>query len=76
MRIRVRQSNFFEGMIQPEADFRRHRLGSAIDTAPVTMPVIDGLIAATALVHGLTVVTRNVSDIIRTGVPYMNPLTV
>jgi predicted nucleic acid-binding protein len=33
----------------------------------------DTLIAATALVHGLTVVTRNVGDFEPTGVPYLNP---
>ena len=36
-------------------------------------PVVDGLIAATALVHGLTVVTRNVADFEPTGVPLLNP---
>lgn len=33
----------------------------------------DALIAATALVHGLTVVTRNTGDFLRTGVPLLNP---
>lgn len=33
----------------------------------------DALIAATALVHGLTVVTRNVGDFQPTGVPLLNP---
>jgi predicted nucleic acid-binding protein len=33
----------------------------------------DALIAATALVHGMTVVTRNVSDFAPTGVPILNP---
>lgn len=33
----------------------------------------DALIAATALVHGMTVVTRNVSDFAPTGVPLINP---
>jgi toxin FitB len=33
----------------------------------------DALIAATALVHGMTVVTRNVADFTRTGVPVLNP---
>jgi hypothetical protein len=33
----------------------------------------DALIAATALVHGLTVVTRNSSDFRRTGVKLVNP---
>src|SRR5690554_1127699 len=33
----------------------------------------DALIAATALVHGMTVVTRNVNDFKLTGVPLVNP---
>jgi toxin FitB len=33
----------------------------------------DALIAATALVHGMTVVTRNVADFKPTGVPLINP---
>ncbi|MGR3886067.1 type II toxin-antitoxin system VapC family toxin [Pseudomonas sp. 1152_12] len=33
----------------------------------------DAPIAATALVHGLTVVTRNVSDFKSSGVPLLNP---
>jgi predicted nucleic acid-binding protein len=41
--------------------------------APDPVPVIDGLLAATAIVHGLTLVTRNLKDIERTGVRCMNP---
>ncbi|WP_228974168.1 type II toxin-antitoxin system VapC family toxin [Paraburkholderia gardini] len=33
----------------------------------------DAVIAATALVHGMTVVTRNTDDFILTGVPLLNP---
>lgn len=33
----------------------------------------DALIAATALVHGMAVVTRNVADFKPTGVPTLNP---
>jgi predicted nucleic acid-binding protein len=38
-------------------------------------PERDSLIAATALVHSLTVVTRNVTDFTATGVPLHNPWT-
>jgi predicted nucleic acid-binding protein len=37
------------------------------------VPVIDGLLAATALDHNLTLVTRNNSDVAGTGVPTLNP---
>ncbi|AEU34577.1 type II toxin-antitoxin system VapC family toxin [Granulicella mallensis] len=57
----------------------------AIDTAiaqrsahlhvPDPRPVRDGLIAATALVHGMTVVTRNTADFATTGVLLLNPWT-
>jgi predicted nucleic acid-binding protein len=40
---------------------------------PPTLPVIDALLAATALVHGLTLATRNVRDLARSGVPTVNP---
>jgi toxin FitB len=55
----------------------------AVDTAvalrsarlhvPDLRPVRDALIAATALVHGMRVVTRNVADFEPTGVPTLNP---
>ena len=38
-----------------------------------TFPVPDGLIAATARVHNLTLVTRNVADFADTGVDVVNP---
>jgi predicted nucleic acid-binding protein len=40
---------------------------------PDPRSVRDGLIAATALVHGMTVVTRNVVDFEPTGVLTLNP---
>lgn len=36
-------------------------------------PVVDTLIAATALAHGMTLVTRNVADMNDTGVALINP---
>jgi predicted nucleic acid-binding protein len=38
-----------------------------------TMPLRDSMIAATALEHQLTVVTRNVRDFAPAGVPLLNP---
>lgn len=38
-------------------------------------PAVDGLLAATARVHGLTLVTRNVTDVRRTGVSVLDPFT-
>jgi predicted nucleic acid-binding protein len=37
------------------------------------MPVIDGQLAATALIHGMTFVTRNSSDVECCGVMLLNP---
>ncbi len=48
------------------ADLRRH--GRA-------MPIKDSLIATTALLHGLTVATRNVPDFEKAGVNTVNPFT-
>ncbi|HEX7678451.1 MAG TPA: type II toxin-antitoxin system VapC family toxin [Thermoanaerobaculia bacterium] len=42
-------------------------------SVPDPLPVIDGLLAATAKVRGLTLVTRNTADIARTGVSSFNP---
>jgi predicted nucleic acid-binding protein len=41
--------------------------------APDPLPVLDGLLAATAQVHGLTLVTRNLKDVERSGVSCQNP---
>ncbi|MHB1595715.1 MAG: PIN domain-containing protein [Streptosporangiaceae bacterium] len=39
------------------------------------LPVINALIAATARVHGMNVVTRNVKDFELAGVQVLNPFT-
>jgi predicted nucleic acid-binding protein len=38
-----------------------------------TVPLLDGMIAATALHHDLTVATRNIRDFKKTGVKTVNP---
>ena len=42
---------------------------------PDPVPVVDGLMAATALVHDWTLVTRNVADVRSTGVRLLNPFS-
>lgn len=42
-------------------------------TAPRPLPVIDSLLAATALTHGWTLVSRNERDLATTGVSVLNP---
>ena len=38
-----------------------------------TLPLVDSLLAATAKVRGLTLVTRNIKDVARTGIHCVNP---
>ena len=40
---------------------------------PDPLPTVDGLLAATALVHQLSVVTRNVRDLARSGCACLDP---
>lgn len=48
-----------------------NRWGPLNVTDPI--PTVDGLLAATALEHGMTLVTRNTRDVERTGVVTLNP---
>lgn len=41
--------------------------------APDPLPFIDGLLAATAIERGLTLVTRNTRDVAKTGVRLLDP---
>jgi predicted nucleic acid-binding protein len=49
------------------------RLAAEAAMTKLPLPVIDGLLAATAVQHDLTLVTRNIKDVARTGVPLFNP---
>ena len=42
-------------------------------SVPDPLPTVDGLLAATALVHDFTLVTRNIRDVARTGARLLNP---
>jgi toxin FitB len=86
--MRIRGRGDHEQAIGLERWLREVELGFADRILPVTLPValawgrqqhsqplpvIDGLIAATAKVNGLTVVTRNAKDFERSGVQVLNP---
>ena len=48
-------------------------LTARVEAAGKPMPAIDSLIAATALINKMTLVTRNVSDFDAAGVEILNP---
>mgnify|MGYP000682544722 CR=1 FL=1 len=49
------------------------RMSARAEARGEILPVIDALLGATAAVHGLTIVTRNTSDLVRTGAPILDP---
>jgi toxin FitB len=66
----------FAGRILPvdsEIADRRRRLAGKTRAENRTLLDVDGLLAATALQHNLTLVTRNTRDIAATGVALFNP---
>jgi hypothetical protein len=66
----------FSGRILPVDEAVADRWGLLTGEASrkgIRLPVIDGLLAATALSHNLTLVTRNAQDVAATGVPTLNP---
>ena len=70
--VRIR----FAGRLLPIDDGIAERWGQLEALArkrQLTLPTIDALLAATALHHGLTLVTRNTADIGPTGVPVFDP---
>jgi toxin FitB len=86
--VRIRGRGDHEQAVGLERWLREVELGFADRILPITLPVasawgrqqhsqplpvIDGLIAATAKVNGLTVVTRNAKDFERSGVQVVNP---
>ncbi|MFM8878477.1 MAG: type II toxin-antitoxin system VapC family toxin [Verrucomicrobiota bacterium] len=71
--IRREVPDWFSGRILPidlEVAVRWGRLTGELRDP---MPAIDSLLAATAMVHGLKIATRNVEDFAASGVPILNP---
>jgi predicted nucleic acid-binding protein len=67
---------WFAGRILPVSEAIAERWGvleGQCQLKGLTVNAPDGLIAATALEHELTVVTRNVKDFADLGVPILNP---
>jgi predicted nucleic acid-binding protein len=68
--------SWFAGRIVPVTEAIAERWGNLAAAAKqkgMTLAVVDGLIAATALHHELTVVTRNVKDFAGLGADVFNP---
>jgi predicted nucleic acid-binding protein len=66
-------TDFGDRVLALDIESARHvaRLGAATYRQPVALP--DLIIAATAVRHGLIVLTRNMSEFARLGVPARNP---
>jgi predicted nucleic acid-binding protein len=64
-----------------QSTYRDHIVNVDVGTAeewgrmnvPDPLPVIDGLLAATARTHGWTLVTRNTADLARAGTALLDP---
>jgi len=59
--------------VDEEVAYRWGRLAGKAKAENRQLPGVDGLLAATALQHNLTLVTRNTRDVMLTGVPVFNP---
>jgi predicted nucleic acid-binding protein len=71
--LEVELPNYFVGRLLLIDAFIADRWGRVQASAGRTLPVIDGLLAATALQHNLTLVTRNIKDFEGLGVQLVNP---
>jgi toxin FitB len=68
--------SWFGDRILPVTEAIAERWGNLAATAKqrgITIAVVDGVIAATALHHDLTLVTRNVKDFAGLGIDLLNP---
>lgn len=71
-RLLVEYANFII-LIDPKIMLKWGALTAKLRQAGKKMPIMDGLIAATAVTHQLTLVTRNEPDFAETGLPMINP---
>jgi predicted nucleic acid-binding protein len=80
-RKRVQLERWFEAVIDRidclpwDATISRRwaQLVASLRKKGQTLPVLDSMIAATALAHGLTLATHNVRDFQKAGVPVLDP---
>jgi len=71
--LEVELSSYFAGRILPIDAAVADRWGRLLAQAGRPLPAIDSLLAATALVHGLTLVTRNLRDFQHAGLQTFDP---
>lgn len=71
--LEVELPNYFVGRLLHIDEQVADRWGRAQAGAGRTLPVVDGLLAATALQHDLSLVTRNTKDFEGLGVQLINP---
>jgi len=80
-RKRIQLDKWFETLVQTidclpwDASISRRWAKLVVDLKQKgeTMPLLDGMIAATALQHELTIATRNTRDFKKAGVKALNP---
>jgi len=71
--LEVELPNYFLGRLLAVDAHTADRWGRLLVSAGRTLPAVDSLLAATALQHDLTLVTRNTADFAGTGVRLINP---
>ena len=71
--LQTDMSMFFMGRVLSIDEHVADRWGQLVAAAGRPLPAIDSLLAATALVHGLHMVTRNAKDFEGLGLDVINP---
>lgn len=71
--LEVELPGFFAGRVLPIDGHVAHRWGRLVAQAGRPVPTIDSLLAATALTHGLAMVTRNLGDFQYPELAVINP---